>query len=125
MLETLSENSYTDVSKSERNIVNETLSQNNSADVSVNAIMELKDKEHKEPSVTETVKIYFNIYKCGRNILNRLDVTYQQEFMATPKVKYYNALLNILVKDINLRGEPLTNDKIQQAVGNIIEEIEA
>ena len=72
-----------DVSKSERNIVNETLSQNNSADVSENTITELKDKEHKEPSVTEKVTSYFNIFKCGRNILDRLDVTYQQVFMAT------------------------------------------
>ena len=74
--ENLSENSYTYVSKSERNIVNKNLSQNNSADVSENNITELKDKEHKEPSVTEKVKIYFNIYECGRNILDRIDVTY-------------------------------------------------
>ena len=60
--ETLSENSSTDVSKSKRNIVNETLSQKNSADVSDNTITELKDEDHKEPSVTEKEKIYFNIF---------------------------------------------------------------
>ena len=72
--------------------------------------------------MTEKVKSYFNIYKCGRNLLDRLDVTYQRAFMATPKDKYYNALLDTLVKDNNLRGEPLSNGKIQQAVGKVIEE---
>ena len=45
--------------------------------------------------------------------------------MATPKDKYYNALLDTLVKDINLRGEPLSNENILQAVGKVIEETEA
>ena len=74
---TLSENISTDVRKSKRNIANENSSQNNSADVSENTITELKNKEHKEPSVTKKVKSYFNIYECGRNLLDRLDVTYQ------------------------------------------------
>ena len=125
MHETLSENSSTDVRKSERNTVNKTLSQNNYADVSENTITELKDEEHKEPSVTEKVKSYFNIYECGRNLLERLDVTYKRAFMATPKEKYYNALMDNLVKDNNLRGEPLSNEKIQQAVGKVMEETEA
>ena len=59
---TLSENQSKDVSESERNIVNETLSHNNSADVPENNITELKDKEHKEPSVTDKVTRYFNIF---------------------------------------------------------------
>ena len=64
---TLLENNSKDVSESERNIVNKTLSQNNSADVPDNVITELKDNEHKEPSVTEKVTSYFNIFECGRN----------------------------------------------------------
>ena len=75
--ETLSQNNYNDVSKSECNIINETLLQNNSEDLPENTITELKDEEHKEPSVTDKVKSSFKIYKCGRNILDRLDVTYQ------------------------------------------------
>ena len=50
---TLSKNNYTDVSEPERNIVNDTLLQNNSVDVPANTITELKDEEHKEPSVTK------------------------------------------------------------------------
>ena len=47
-----SENLYMDVSESECNIVNETLSQNDSSDVPTNVIMELKHDEHIEPSVS-------------------------------------------------------------------------
>ena len=75
--------------------------------------------------MTEKVKSYFNIYDCGRNLLERLDVTYQQAFMATPKEKYYNVFLDTLVKDNDIRGEQLYNQKIQKAVGKVIEETEA
>ena len=75
--------------------------------------------------MTEKVKSYFNIYECGRNILETLDVTYQRAFMVTPKYKYYNSLLDTLIKDNNLRGKPLSNEKIQKAVGKVIEETEA
>ena len=51
--ETLSENQSKDVSESECNIVHETLLQNNSADVPDNFITELKNNENKETSVTE------------------------------------------------------------------------
>ena len=74
--------------------------------------MELKYKEYKEPSVNKEVTSYFNIFECGRNLSDKLDVTHQRAFMATPKNKYYNALLDTLFKDNNLRGEPFSNDKI-------------
>ena len=80
--ETLSENQYKDISESECNIVNENVSQKNSADVPDNVITELKDDEHKEPSVNGKVTSYFNIFECGRNLLDQLDVTYQRAFMA-------------------------------------------
>ena len=83
MHKTLLQNSSTDVRKSERRIVNETLSQKNSADVSENTITELKDKGHTEPLVTQKVTSYSNIFKCVRNLLNQLEVTYQRAFMAT------------------------------------------
>ena len=80
---TLSNNKSKGVIESECNIVHETLSYNNSADVPDNAITGLKDEEQKKPSVTEKLTSYFNIFKCGRNILDQLDVKYQQAFMAT------------------------------------------
>ena len=57
--------------------------ENNSATVPDNVITELKDDENKEPSVTRKVTSYFNIFECGRNLLDQLDITYQQAFMAS------------------------------------------
>ena len=74
-----------DVSKSERNIVNKKLLQNNSSDVPTNVITELKYDEHIEPSVSDKGSNYFNIFECGRNILDQLDVTYQRAFTASAK----------------------------------------
>ena len=72
-----------DISESERIIVNVTLSQNNSSDVPTNVITELKYYEHTEPSVSVKGASYFNIFKCGRNLLDQLDVTYQCVFTAS------------------------------------------
>ena len=41
--------------------------------------------EHIEPSVSDKGSSYFNIFKCGRNILDQLDVTYQRAFIASSK----------------------------------------
>ena len=56
--------------------------------------------------------------------MDRIDVTYQRAFMDTQKNKYYNALLDTLVKDNNIRGVPLSNQKIQEASSDVIEETE-
>ena len=71
------------------------------------------------------VTSYFNIFECGRNILERLEVTYEQACMATPKDKYHNTLLNTLVDDNNRKCKPLSNEKLRQAVGKVTEETEA
>ena len=71
-----------DVSESECNIVNETLSQSDSSDVRTNVITEFNYDEHIEPSAIFKGESYFNIFECGRNILDKLDVTYQRAFTA-------------------------------------------
>ena len=120
MYKTLLENNSKDESESELNIINEALLQNNSMDLPENTITELNGKEHKEPSVTEKVTSYFNIYECGRNLLEWLDLMYQWAFMATPKDKYYNALLDTLVKDNNIRCVPLFNQYIHEKASDVI-----
>ena len=66
--------------------------------------------------MTEKVTTYFNIFECGRNILDRLDVTYQRAFMATSAENdYYMEMLKILIK-ANNEGGKLCNEKIRQAV---------
>ena len=107
MHKTLSENQSKDVSESECNIVHKTLTQNNSVDVPDNFIIELKDEKNNEPSMIGKVKNYFNIFECGRNLLDQLDVTYQRVFMASPvheeyytssaQERYYEQLTKILI----------------------------
>ena len=78
-----SENLIMDVSESEFNIVNETLSQSDSSDVPTNVITELNYDDHIEPSANVKESSYFNIFECGRNLLDKLDVTYQRAFTAS------------------------------------------
>ena len=47
--------------------------------------MELKYDEHIEPSVSFKGASYFNIFECGRNLLDQLDVTYQRAFTESAK----------------------------------------
>ena len=63
-------------------------SQNYSAGGSEYTITELKYGEYKEPSVTKEVTSYFNIFECGRNRLDRIDVTCERVCMPTPQDKY-------------------------------------
>ena len=75
-----SENLSMDVSKSECNTANETLSKSDSSDVLSNVITELNYDEDIKPSVIVKGERYFNIFECGRNQLDQLDVTYQRAF---------------------------------------------
>ena len=78
-----SENLSMDVSESECNIVNETLSQSDSSDVPTNVITELNCDEHIEPSVIVKGASNFNIFEYGKNLLDQLDITYQRAFTAS------------------------------------------
>ena len=51
----------------------------------VNATTELNCNEHIKPSVNVIEASYFNIFECGRNVLEKLDVTYQSAFAASEK----------------------------------------
>ena len=51
----------------------------------VNATTELNFDEHIKPSVNVIEASYFNIFECGRNVLDKLDVTYQSAFAALKK----------------------------------------
>ena len=117
MHKTLSENQSKDVSESECNIVHKSLSQNNSTHIPDNFITELKDDEHKEPPVTQKVTSYFNIFECGRNLLDQLDVMYKQAFMATSaQHEYYKEITKSLIKaNIGSDGN-ICNEKIHRAV---------
>ena len=121
----LSENQSKNVSESECNIVHKTLSQNNSVDVPDNVITQLRDDEHKEPSVTQKVTSCFNIFECGRNLLDQLDVTYQQVFMETSvQDEYYREMTKSLIKaNIGSDGK-IRNENIHQAVIDLRAELD-
>ena len=124
-----------DVSKSECNIVNKTLSQNNSLDIPTNVIMKFKYDEHIEPSVSVKGASYFNIFECVRNILDQLDVNYQCAFTsseATPSVpkelyqpspareRFYDLFAKVII-DKNYR---INEDDICKAVDHMKSEYE-
>ena len=90
-------------------------------DISEYTITEKKDAEYEESSVTKEVRSYFNIFECGRNLLARLDGTYERACMATPKDKYYTKLLKNLVDDNISNGAPLSNENFQQKASIVME----
>ena len=127
-------NLRTDVSESECNIVHETLSQNNPADLPENVITELKDDEHNKPSVIGKVTSYFNIFECGRNLLDQLDVMYQRAFMASPvqeeyytspaKERYYEQLTKSLINSNAESDRTIKNGKLNQEITDLKYEAE-
>ena len=104
-----SDNLIMEESKSECNILNETSSQSDSSKTTT----ELNYDDHIEPSANVKEASYFNIFECGRNLLDKLDITYQSAFAASKKPssvpptaayisplrnKYWDVQTNILTK---------------------------
>ena len=52
----------------------------------VNATTEFNCNEHIKPSENVIEASYFNIFECGRNVLDKLDVTYQSAFAESEKL---------------------------------------
>ena len=52
----------------------------------VNATTELNCNEHIKLSVDVIEASYFNIFECGRSVLEKLDVTYQSSFASSEKL---------------------------------------
>ena len=79
--------------------------------------------------------IYFNIFECGRNLLDQLDVTYQCSFTASkatssvPKgiyqispaqVRYYD----IMVDHVKEKNVGMDKDKIRKSISHVKSEDE-
>ena len=73
-----SDNLIMDESKTECNILNETSKQSDSSNVT----SELNYDDHIKPSANVKEESYFNVFECGRNIIGKLEVTYQRAFAA-------------------------------------------
>ena len=56
---------------------------------------------------------YFNIFNCGRNILNRLDVTYERVCMVNQKEEYYMILLETIIDHNDRQNVPFSSEKLK------------
>ena len=67
--------------------------------------------------MNQKVTSYSNIFECGRNILDQLDVTYQQALMATSRQDEYHKDMkkSLITANIGSDGK-IFNEKIQQEV---------
>ena len=104
--------------------------QNNSSDVPTNVITELKDDDHKEPSVIEKGTSSFNLFECGKNLLDQLDVKYQRAFMATPipegfyflspeRERYYDKMAERLITAKVGSDGTINNDELNKAINQL------
>ena len=86
--------------------------------------------EHIEPSVSVKGASYFNIFECGRNLLDQLDVTYQRAFTASsepssvPKglyepsparERFYDLFVNVILD----KNYVIDKDEIRKAVDHM------
>ena len=120
-----------DVRESECNIVNETLPQSDSSNVTT----ELNYDDNIKPSANVKEASYFNIFECGRNLLDKLDVTYQRAFAASetpssvPPAAYISPLRekywDLQAKLLTERMVRMDKDKIREAVSQLKYEYEA
>ena len=83
----------------------------------VNKEKDAKDEVyHEEPMVTDGPVVkepsYFNIFLCGKNILNKLYATCKRACMATPRDKYYTELFRTITDSNDRNSAPLFNEKI-------------
>ena len=68
--------------------------------------------------------IYFNIFECRKNILNKLDATCERVCMATPRDKYSTESLRTITDCNDRNCAPLFNEKIKYAIHRVIVEEE-
>ena len=95
----------------------------------------MKYNEHIEPSVSVKGASYFNIFECGRNLLDQLDVTYQRAFTSSAKLssvpkghcepspareRFYDLFVNVILD----QNYEIDEDEICKAVDHMKSEYE-
>ena len=78
------------------------------------------ETEYEESSVTDEVPKCFKILKCGSNILDRLDVTYERACMATQEEEDYTDLLETMIEHNDRKKTPFSKDKLRQVINTIV-----
>ena len=80
--------------------------------------------------MTLKVTSYFNIFECGINLLDQLDVRYQRAFVASPvqegyympspaRERYYDQLTKSLINPNVKSDGTINNDKLNQAITDL------
>ena len=86
----------------------------------------IEKTEHEEPSVTDNPVTnkpsYFNLFKCGKNLLNRLEVMCERACIATSRDRYYTEIYKTLTDNNYCNNTPLSNEKIREAIRKVTEE---
>ena len=82
------------------------------------------EAEYEEYSVTDKLPSYFKIFECGKNLLRRIDLTYERVCVFTQKEKYYMTLVETLIDHIDHHNVPLSNKNLRKAVSTVMEETE-
>ena len=88
------------------------------------------------PSVIAKGTSYFNIFECGRNILDQIDVTFQRAFMASPlqngfyqpspaRERYYDKMSESLIKAKGGSDRTINNYELLKAITKLKSEEEA
>ena len=78
----------------------------------------------------------FNIFDCGRNLLDQLDITYQRAFMATPvperlyqpspaRDRYYDQIADSLIEWNVQSNGTIKKDDLHKAITKLKTEEEA
>ena len=126
--ETRSQICYTDEDESKGIIVENYSTEEYESECVQKNINKQKDAyneaEYEESSVIDEEPRYFNIFECGRNILNIIDVKHEQAYIATTKEKYYTKMLETLGDYNDRNNAPLSNKKLRKAVGKVMAEME-
>ena len=120
----------TDDEESKRIFVHESSTEENESECVHKSVNKWKDANNEasneEPKVTNDPFIkepsYFNIFGCGKNILNKLDATCKRVCMATPWDKYDTEFFSTITDCNDRNGAPFSNDKIRYAIHRFIEE---
>ena len=63
---------------------------------------------------------YFNLFYCGRNILNGIDATSKWVCMPTSIYRYYTEMFKTLTDYNDRNNTPLLNKKIQEAIRKVM-----
>ena len=111
-------------------IVNESSMEESESECAHKSVNKEKDanseSEHEEPTVMYDPVIKeprcFNIFECGKNLLNKIDANFKLACMATPRDKYHTELFRTITDCNNCNDAPFSNGYIIDTINRVISE---